>query len=385
VTTVATGWLAPDPAVPARDTLLDPSVAPVPVDADTVEVVRCKYRVGESLRVLYRCTLPTGPQLVSVRASAGCAMRWWRFPDDRRLPGIAALMAPAADVAGLATHQAWVHSELVEYAPERSITVRALDGGGRTTAYAKCSVASSVEDLATRYAHVARWSGGCDVPRPVGWSLALGVLVLEAVPGTPWADTPPDSAVPTAESMGSAIAALHGTPAPPGTTPFGRLALRRIDRSAEVLATARPDVAERARRLARRLTATRVGGPSVLLHGDCHPKNAIVDGDRLTLIDLDQAGLGPAAADIGSLLARVRVGDLVDGGAGEGERLTAAFLAGYSSRRVLPTPESLRWHTAAALLVEQAVRAVNRVRADVLDRLEAVLEAGAELLAGHAR
>jgi len=34
----------------------------------------------------------------------------------------------------------------------------------------------------------------------------------------------------------------------------------------------------------------------------------------------------------------------------------------YAAVRPLPSPTSLRWHTAAALLAERAWRAVNRLR-----------------------
>src|ERR1044072_1869739 len=84
-TVMAVGLLAPDPALPMRDELLAP-------DSPDVEVVRCKYRVGESLRVLYR----RQDQLLTVRATADGRCRWWRFPDDRRLDRIGEVTAPSA-------------------------------------------------------------------------------------------------------------------------------------------------------------------------------------------------------------------------------------------------------------------------------------------------
>ena len=382
MTTLAGEYLAPDSRVPQRDTLLDPTTAPVPNDATAVEVMRCKYRVGESLRVLYRCATSDGERFVSVRATAGRAIRWWTFPDDRRLPGIDALLAPSAAMVAVAGRRDWVRSEVAEYAPERSITVRAIDADGNATAYVKqyAGAERDVDALAARYDHVARALGDSGVPRPIGWSSRRGVLALEAAPGVRWADLAP-AAAPTPALIGRAIAAFHGVPAPAGTPSFGRLGPRRVERSAEVLATARPDLAPAARDLARRLAITRLEGPPVMVHGDCHPKNAIVDGDRLTLIDLDQAGRGAAAADIGSLLARVRVVRIVGGDdPTTAAQLADAFLAGYASERTLPDPAAVRWHTAAALVVEQAVRAVNRVRPDVLAHLADVLGAAADLL-----
>ena len=51
-----------------------------------VDVVRCKYRVGESLRVLYRCATADGERLVTCERRPAARLRWWTFPDDRRLP-----------------------------------------------------------------------------------------------------------------------------------------------------------------------------------------------------------------------------------------------------------------------------------------------------------
>jgi len=381
VTTLAGEYLASDSAVPLRDTLLDPTTAPVPIDAAAVEVIRCKYRVGESLRVLYRCATSTGERFVTVRATAGRAPRWWMFPDDRRLPGIDALLAPSPAMVAMARRRAWVRSEVVEYAPERSITVRAVDADGNAIAYVKQYAAGDrdVDALAARYDHVARALGASGVPRPLGWASTSGVLALETAPGTRCADLAPVAA-PSSALMGRAIAAFHEVPVLAGTPPFGRLGPRRVERSAEVLAMARPDLAPAARDLARRLATTRLDGTPVMVHGDCHPKNAIVDGDRLTLIDLDQAGRGAAAADIGSLLARVRVVGITGGDPTTAAQLADAFLAGYASQRALPDRAAIRWHTAAALVVEQAVRAVNRVRPDVLAHLADVLGAAADLL-----
>jgi aminoglycoside phosphotransferase (APT) family kinase protein len=111
-----------------------------------------------------------------------------------------------------------------------------------------------------------------------------------------------------------------------------------------------------------RLIATAPGSaPSVCLHGDVHLKNAIVRDGDVALIDLDQVATGPAAADVGSLLAALRAAG-VDG--------ESSVLAGYG--RTAPHPldrDALRWHVAAALVAERALRAITRVRADSLKQL----------------
>lgn len=379
-TTLSAPRFAPDPSLPQRDLLLDADEMAARLGRPA-ELVRVKYRVGESLRVTYRVAghgLVTGrafPTAAAARAAAAdteaaydaeLATAWWTFPHDRRLRGLADLPLSGA---------------LVEYAPERSATFRLTGGRGYLKSYAAGTVV--VERLAARYAAVAdHLAGSPRTPRPITTWPERSLLLLGTVPGVRWADLTAADAAARLADVGAAIAAVHGVPPPPGTAAFDRLRADRIRTSATIVARARPDVAEAAQGLAAALA----GGPPyagapVLLHGDCHPKNALVDGDRIGLIDLDQAGTGPAAADLGSLAARLSVDQLL-GGAPAAPRIERA-LGGYAEVRAVPTVRDLAWHTAAALLVEQAVRAVNRVRPAVLARLDAVLTWAGTVLTDH--
>jgi Ser/Thr protein kinase RdoA (MazF antagonist) len=124
-------------------------------------------------------------------------------------------------------------------------------------------------------------------------------------------------------------------------------------------------------------------GRFVCLHGDVHPKNAVLSGDSLTLIDLDQCGAGPAAADLGSLLAALSYKRLTGLLSPAREReLAESFLAGYADARALPSVASLRWHTAAALLAERALRAVNLIRTEGLRHLPEILAEAEKLMRG---
>lgn len=448
-TTVRGGYgFAADPALTGRDLLLDPVAvaerlrcrlgAHGPVDIVSSTLVRAKYRIGESLRVVYRLRLSSGAactvtaRLFARGASSGAARRalaatvnggavplldgtvlpavvhdseldaiWWTFPNDRRLLGIADLLQPVDQVAELAeAGGTWRSSEVVEYAPERSVTLRAADAVGASVAYVKAYAPGTVDvgTLASRYDEVAAMlaaaGAGVASPTPIGWSRQRGLLVLEAMPGQRWADLDPDG--PPARAalarLGAAIATLHtiGPPGRPATAPigdlrpFGRLRLTRVMHSAELVAEARPDVADRACRLRAALAC---GPPEadqpVLLHGDCHPKNALLDGARIVLVDLDQAGLGSPAADLGSLLARLHqdaiVGDRPGGVTSSAAALGALALEGYAAVRPLPSATSLRWHTVAAMVAERAVRAVNRVNGPALERLDEVLAAAEQI------
>lgn len=413
---IAPAGLAADPALPARDLLLDADAVadrlslrlgvrgPLPVLG--AQLVRAKYRIGESLRVLYRLGLTDGDQLVSARVfpgggSAAAADRaarralpsgplravlhdpdldavWWTFPNDRRLSGVGDLLE-ARVPAGV---QGWLTSDVVEYAPERSLTVRAKGAQG-TCGYVKLYAPDTVDvaALGARYRAI-----GERVRVPAVLGTARNVLALQPLAGSSWVDiADTGERVAALWHLGEIVGQLHGVAAPAGTPTFGRLEPARVRHAAELVACACPAVADRALRAAALLAAGPPPGEAqVLLHGDCHPKNALVDAGTVSLIDLDQAALGSPANDIGGLLALLHslaARDELD--RSTAEYLAEAFLAGYASRRPLPATASLRWHTAAALVAERAVRAVNRVNRPAIACLDELFSRSIELLEGR--
>jgi Ser/Thr protein kinase RdoA (MazF antagonist) len=424
--------LAADPVLAHRDLLLDPDAvadrlaaslgSDGPLRIDRCTPVRRKYRIGESLRVSHLVTIggrehrvtarmfpagraahaggaagggaagAVGDGLRPVHLDAAIDTVWWTFPHDRRLHGLHALLRPPPDLARLVPGP-WRAGEVAEYAPERSLTVRAHDDAGGTVAYAKAYApgTADVVRLADRYRRVAaalaRRGGPVATPGVLGASPERGVLLLAAAPGVSWRALPEPAQPAALALLGRGIATLHGLCGPVagpalGLRAFARLRPPRLGTALDVVARARPEHAAATRRLrAPLLAGPPVAEEPVLLHGDCHPGNALFDGDRLTLIDLDQSGTGPAAADLGSLLARLRHGCVVgEHDARTGDELAAAFLDGYAAVRPLPDPRSLAWHTAAALVAERALRAVNRVHGPALTRLDHLLRAAEDTL-----
>jgi Ser/Thr protein kinase RdoA (MazF antagonist) len=138
----------------------------------------------------------------------------------------------------------------------------------------------------------------------------------------------------------------------------------------------RPDLAQLASELYEVLCAQKkdLTETSVCLHGDVHPKNGILLEKSFALIDLDQASVGPAAADLGSMLAALRYGRHIGRLTEAAEcTLATAFLNGYQQFGMLPELESLRWHMAAGLFSERAFRAVSRIRIPGLQCLPELL------------
>jgi aminoglycoside phosphotransferase len=419
--------LAPDPAVPGRDVLLDGaemaarlgrllSAGGAALAVDRYDRGRVKYRVGHSLRVVHSLDIAGVRRLVASRTFAGRSdavyeralagathdrrMRgiahdpeleavFWTFPNDRKLGSLPALV-PATDTVADLLGRPVARTELVAYAPEKSATAACLDRSGRPIAYAKV-FASPDEAADSRRAHAALFDrvGPCHsalrVPAVLGWSPERLMLVVEAVTGRRIDTLRGPDLVQAMRRFGAGLASLHCLPVPDGLPPFDRLAPAHQAVAADVIGRARPDVAPAAERLAGELADdARLGEDHVCLHGDVHLKNGLLDGRRLALIDLDQAGRGQPAAELGSVLAALRFQALATDEIARGEKLRGALLDGYASLRELPSPEALRWHVAAALLTERALRAVSRIRPRGLLYLGAVLGEARAVLRGEA-
>jgi aminoglycoside phosphotransferase (APT) family kinase protein len=387
--------LAPDPAVPRRDALLRPlTVAGVlsrrlldGVPVDRCERVYAKYRFGESLRVVYRFTAGDAEHHVSARTFAPGATEaryrraldgavaagplppvahapeidavLWSFPNDRRLTTLGVAPELGLRIAAL---------RLVAYAAERSATFRCVDARGATLAYVKTPAgeAAATADVAARL--------GTDhpylrVPRVLGATASY--VALEPLAGRRLGSD--------LHGLGTALATLHHTiPVPPER--FTRLEPGRLATAATVVARARPDAAGAAERLLARLSvhADDAEREPVCLHGDANLRNALALPDgRIALIDLEHLAAGPAAADLGQVLA----GLLTTGG---GRAAAASLLAGYAMVAAPPDRAALRWHTAACLLARCALPAVGRVRPDTLGRLRALMDAATTLVAAPA-
>ena len=410
--------LAGDPAVPQRDALLDPAVVADRLAErlaregrlaiERCERLRAKYQVGRSLRVLYRIevageshtvaartfaprrceevhrealasAMPTGA-LRPVAHDRELATVFWTFPNDRKLATLPALFDVPEGLARAAPRR-WTRAEITAYAPEKSATARCLGADGDTVAFAK--VYAGDEGERTHAIHTALADaapGSPRVARALAYSREYRTLFVEPIEGAPVAALADGELERGLAGLAAALAALHRRDAPPGLPRFRRLDPRRLVAAAELIGRARPDVADRARALAAALADSfDPRAPLVCVHGDAHPKNGILSGDRVVLIDLDQVGVGAAGADLGGLLATLTAarcaGEL---SAAAACRRREAVLAGYAELAPLPPADSLRWHEAAALLVERALRAVQRVREPELDGLGAILGAAEE-------
>jgi aminoglycoside phosphotransferase len=383
-----TALLAPDPALPQRDALLDERYMAGVLGAGRCERINAKYRVGDSLRVVYRLDddrivagRTFGDRSASVyrRAAARTpdgvlhaeplSTVFWRFPHDRRLAGLRLLDDRAA--LGELLGRPVARTRLMAYAPERAATAECLDDAGGVMAYVKVHWDAAERELANAEAAAAAVGTGdphLRLPRVLAASLPDGALALEPIPGDRL-DGLRDLA-PALHALGAALATLHDVRPLPARR-FDRLDPDRLALAAEVVGQARPDCAGAAEALLERLANGPTESEPVHLHGDANLRNALLDGGRVGLVDLEDATAGPAAADLGFVLAGLLTR------AEEG----TALLDGYARIARVPSDEALRWHTSASLLARIAVPAVGRVRPALLRRLGPLLRAAGELVA----
>ncbi len=419
------GLLAPDAALPQRDRLLDTDAVarllaatlgtdgPLPVGP--CERVRADYRFGKRLRVLLRFRTGSGWAWITGRAfpdgqaeeafrragavasTARGGLRgvvhatdlgalFWTFPNDRKLVSLAAVLrdasALARDLGGPGAR-----ARVLGYKPEKSLVLALLEPSGRAVAYVKVHQDGVAEQAGRIHAFLARQLEPDDrnlaLAAPLTRAGSGQTLVLDAVDGRRVADLAEAEAATGTALLGTALAAFHAL-APPADVPrFTRHEPARLAEAAGLLARACPNVGRQAQALAAQLVRRFEPSPDplVCLHGDVHAKNGILAGDRVALIDLDKVCLGEPAADLGSFLSLLRYERLV-GGLPDASAVgrAAAFLAGYARRRPLPAPRALHWHAAAAMLAEQATRAVRQVRPAALARLDRLLDDARRLL-----
>ena len=301
-----TALLAPDPALPQRDALLDERYMAGVLGAGRAERINAKYRVGDSLRVVYRLddarivagrTFGAKSASVYRRAAARTpdgvlhaeplSTVFWRFPHDRRLAGLRLLDDRAA--LGELLGGPVARTRLMAYAPERAATAECLDEGGTVMAYVKVHWDAAERELANAEAAAAAVGTGdphLRLPRVLAASLPDGALALEPIPGDRLDGL--RDLTPALHALGAALATLHDVRPLPARR-FDRLDPDRLALAAEVVGRARPGCAQAADALLQRLADGPPESEPVHLHGDANLRNALLDGERVGLVDLEDA------------------------------------------------------------------------------------------------
>jgi Phosphotransferase enzyme family len=325
------------------------------------------------------------------------------LPNDAKLPAVGLLLDDAelrqhcllTVVAALTAGDSELvghHTTLVQHVPELRVCARvelqlrdAAGQGGVHTVYAKADLehpgAVTQRHMQTLWHSAAQRSGRLHTPRPLLWHEPSGLHWQCAAPGRPLADLGDHVSPAWSARVATSLAALHGTvlrelPA----LPVAHL-MADAEQAAALLLQVQPAWHDEVGRAWSALMAWPQASqlladePVVTLHGDLHPGNLLVNGDQLSLIDLDSLRAGPAVWELGGWWADVLYrGLLVDCPLHQLAPAADRFLAAYEEAAGVHLHRRLlAWCTAWALLAKRAQRCAANLKPGRLDVVPALL------------
>jgi streptomycin 6-kinase len=279
------------------------------------------------------------------------------FPDDNKLRGLKWL-------SGAETRRQlmrellpdhpdyWTGSlQALRYWPQRRYVAQLLATTGEMAVLKFYSKSRYQVPRANGQAFAAR--GPLRLARQLGRLDSHCVLALEWLTGRVLRDAltePSDFQAPN--SIGAALAALHCQT--PGS-------LRRLNAEAERSRLVQvashigflcPRLAEQASDLAGQLSTHLAQEPTTLcpIHNDFHARQVLLEADAVAILDLDEAGWGDPAVDVGNFIAHLEL-DVLRGEMHRGrvELMSNALIESYCTEtgRLLPSVTIL--HVAARL------------------------------------
>jgi aminoglycoside phosphotransferase len=301
--------------------LLDQVVGAAGGAVDHVTPRQVTYHPGHSLTVRYDVRVRWAGGVVRTEwfvLATGAAVRdhavivengvhriaVWRFPHDPGLPGLARAIEPASVLGVLAELGVEVdtaRTRLRAYRPGRRAVVEIDAPGARL--FLKVLRPRAAERLHRAHAELADHA---PVPRSLGWSAALGMVVLQALPGR----TLREHLAHTRTGPGpSALVALLDLlpPAPPSFDAVRRRTID-VDRHAALIAAVRPELTTRLMALAGTITDSSKDDdlPLVPAHGDFHEAQILVDRGVVTgLLDVDTFGTGHRVDDLATMIGHL--------------------------------------------------------------------------------
>lgn len=300
-------------------------------------------------------------------------MLLWAWPNDPSLPQLATLLDPLrlsghVPDAVRALGRANAPVEVLRYAPERRATLRCtLSGTG--TGPAPCVVYAktfcddqAAQALLQRFDHfwqlAQRDSAAPQVAQPLGWDRATRTFWQAAAPGQPLMDSArAQDALGDFARIGGALAKLHLAALPAREVRCTAHWLAELRRRVQKIGRAAPELAARALALAQSLEAATLRMPrarQTLIHGDFHPEQVWLHGERIVFFDFDEFALGNPMEDLAEFSVKLeQLSALPQRAEGQVQALIAGYRA--AAPRCFSAPW-LQWHRALQTLL-QASRA----------------------------
>lgn len=355
-----------------------------------------------------------GPAVLHVESMNMVA---WSFPNERKLLGLPALVdrdalvgSVLADVVQAGVGEDWLIIDakptIASYAPEYTCSVRvdlALRHH-RTQAERSWQIygktyydergASTYSVMRELHAAVCPARMALVVPRPLLYQSRTRTLWQEAVDGKPLLDSRQASQVQGGAIDGAAraLAGLHDADVECTRRVDAEQVAARLPALPALMRSLDLDGGSMATAVIGLLTAQQGAlchDDRVTLHGDLHAKNILVpvtplddDAPRaVALIDLDTLAQGPPAHDLGSWTAALLYRAVVLGHDLDSTfDLARRFVAAYRSHAAIPVVDAdIRWHTAAALINERAMRAITRLKPGRLAHLGRIIHLAGEV------
>jgi aminoglycoside phosphotransferase (APT) family kinase protein len=184
---------------------------------------------------------------------------------------------------------------------------------------------------------------------PPGEVAAGPVEVMERLPGTTAAIAVEEGRGGIAERLGALLAELHDVPTPgwaKAQEPVWSIADRRFDLARFVIDRhVDGGLVSALARVEAILPRLEVSDPAIC-HGDFHPYNVLVDGDRFGVIDWSTAGVGDRHADLAWTAHLFDVAARSADGAGAPELLRGfarSFIAAYEAQHDIEQERLALW------------------------------------------
>jgi len=274
-------------------------------------------------------TIDGAPELVPFTYVPDLDMLVQAFPHDHRLPALAQLMVgPPIELEPLLRNrfgtgewrvEGW-SGEVVRYHPDRRATLRLTvlareDQTGQQAQqrfFAKVyrderEAEQAFEVVRNLWDRAGAGGPGFTVARPITYLCRLRALFQNEVPGPSLEDVllREENPIPQVRQAARALVVLHlsDVPAPRRRSRANQLA--RLEDVRNLLRSAHPHL----RRDIDEIVGAVVGGleevPLVPTHGELRAEHILLDGDRLTLLDLDKFVSADPMRDVASFLVNV--------------------------------------------------------------------------------
>ncbi|MEK9142381.1 MAG: aminoglycoside phosphotransferase family protein [Nitrospirota bacterium] len=344
--------------------------------------------------------LSLAPKLQPLAYLPEMEMVVWTFPNDRKLTHLSQLLdtqyleshlPPKLAAMGLGEfcEIAMIKTEVLHYLPERSCIIRYTVTARRRPTVEFCTVIlygkthrdNSGAETYSVMRQLTEQMPGCAIP--LGYDQELRTVWQSHIPGEPlrWETLHAPHALEAIKGVARCVAEFHQCT----VQTLHRFDLRAIDEclieTIEVAEHACPALAGRIKSLVSALLSRRKSMQwattwTTPIHRDLKISNFLIDGERVSLIDMDCVCIGDPLIDIASLIASTHLNGILgrcdrDGIGKVVEVLCSTYAE--ATARAISWPH-LNWYTAAALLHEITRRSIRQLDTERLKRIADYLD-----------